>query len=59
MSTRLLDTVDTEAIFMELEKMNTMQPMRAKSKDHPPCGHPRRSALCAAVIFPAQISPEP
>ena len=31
----------------------------SKGKDHPPCGHPRRSALCAAVIFPAQISPEP
>ncbi len=51
-STRLLDTVDTEAIFMELEKMNTMQPMRAKGKDHPPCDDPRRSALALYVPHP-------
>ena len=30
-----------------------------KSKEYPPCSDPRKSALCAAMTTPAQISPEP
>ena len=37
----------------------TVTAKEGKGKEHPPCSDPRKSALCAAMTTPAQISPEP